>query len=112
MVAPIPAAIITALAALIGTSQAVFVCSGFNSVTGGCEQPCTEISIGDGQLFNTPGTNCIFNADNDPGFDLKICSGANLGPPCSFLHDQPRVDITGDFNWHTPGTGSILRTGD
>ncbi|KAK3332646.1 hypothetical protein B0T19DRAFT_439466 [Cercophora scortea] len=109
--APIATAL-TALAVLVGTSKAVFVCSGFNSATGGCEQPCTEFSIVLNEELEVPGTNCIFNADNDPGFNLLVCSGSELGTPCTSLSNIARVDITGDFNWHTPNTNSIKRTGD
>jgi hypothetical protein len=100
------------LLALFNGANAVVVCSGFNAATGGCENPCTNFDISLGEIIETPGTNCIFNSDTDPGFDLRICSGADLSGPCSDLGSAPRVDITGDFNWHTPNTNSIERTGN
>jgi hypothetical protein len=98
--------------ALLGGSQAVVVCSGYNSPARACVPPCTSMAIALNEVLETPGTNCIYNSDSDGGFNLRICSGSELSGRCSNLSDQPREDITGDFNWHTPGTNSILRTGN
>ena len=75
-------------------------------------RPCTNMFISMGEVLEVPGTNCIYNSDSDGGFDLRICSGSQLSGRCSDLVAQRREDITGSFNWHTPGTNSILRTGN
>lgn len=68
------------------------------SNTGGCSGPCTNFYISLNEVINTPGTNCIYNPDSDGGFNLRVCSGANLSGRCSNMQSLPRSDITGDFN--------------
>lgn len=101
------------LLAIFTTANAVTLCSDFDPATGGCVGTCTDFDISLHQaIFDVPATNCIFNTVDNPGFDLQICSGTELEVPCSDLAQQPRVTITGDFNWFTPNTHSILRTGN
>lgn len=103
---------LAALIALFRTAQAVVVCSGYNGITGGCERPRTDFHISIYQTINTPDTNCIYNSDKDTGFNLVVCSGPDLSGECTNMDGLPRVDITGDFNWWTPGPGSICRIGN
>lgn len=102
-----------ALLTFLATAKAVEVCSGFNSGTGGCVPgTCTNFDIAENEIIETPGTNCIFNSNTDTDFNLMICGGPNLSGGCTQLSNQPRVTITGDFNWDTPNTGSIQRNGN
>jgi len=105
--------LISALMAFIGGSNAITVCTGYDSNSGACTGTCEPFDIQTGQEINVPQTACIFNSDQDTGFDAEICSQSNLGGSCSFLSNRRRVDITGDFNWDAGEfTFSILRTRD
>lgn len=82
----------------------------FRYTTGACSGPCLHYDIDIDTRVDTPGTNCIYNHDYDVGFNLLVCSGSDLTGDCYNLQELPKTDITGNFNWHTPGTNSILRT--
>lgn len=62
--------------------------------------------------LNVPGTQCIYNPASDTGFDMLVCNTADLRGKCSNLQDLQRVNIGGYWNWYTPGTASMKRTGN
>ncbi|PVH93782.1 hypothetical protein DM02DRAFT_661631 [Periconia macrospinosa] len=100
------------IAAFFATANAVGICTAINPDGSCIASTCRFVDIAVGQTINVPGTNCIFNTVNDPGFDLRICSGANLSGDCKDLQAQPRKVFTGDFNWQTPNIASIFRNGN
>ncbi|KAK1759382.1 hypothetical protein QBC47DRAFT_398192 [Echria macrotheca] len=99
------------LLAHLGTSHAVFLCTGFNTSTNGCSaSTCTEYFISMGENILVPPTECIYNTALDTGFNLLVCDENNT---CADMRKStPTVAIDGFFNWHCPGTVSITRIGD
>ncbi|CAG8958061.1 hypothetical protein HYFRA_00000405 [Hymenoscyphus fraxineus] len=96
---------------ILSFTSAVTVCNNYHINTGGCAAPCFKYSIAQNQRINVPNTNCIYNSDTDAAFNLLVCSGPDLNGECVTLTSRQSTDITGDFNWIIPGTGSILRIG-
>jgi hypothetical protein len=101
---------LAALLSTISSVAAVSVCSEYDPFVGGCTGNCTPYTINVGEVIETPGTQCIYNSDSNGAFDLTICSGSNLSGTYNDLKSIPSKIIGGQYNWHTPGTGSIKRT--
>lgn len=106
---------LVAVLSVIASTAAVVnigVCSGFNGGTFQCQPPCTVLSVTGWQIVDTPGTQCVYLLHNNPNFDISVCNHPNDGGVCTDVgKDLAFTTFSGNDNFRTPGTASILVLG-
>lgn len=87
-------------------------CSG-RAVSNGydCSGDCENYDISIGQIVDMPGTNCIRNPKNDPGFAGKLCNQAGGGGQQTYITTSGNRGGA-NYVWDAPNTGSFQRTGN